>query len=221
MRISLMAGALTACLCYCAAMAQPPLESDRDKTIYALGVALGGNVQPFALSEQELEIVQAGLLDGALGRELAVDMQIYGPQIQEMANEVMQESLAAEKKASGDYMYELAQQPGAERSTSGLVYIPVTAGTGPSPVETDSVRVHYHGTLRDGTVFDSSVERGEPVSFELTGVIPCWTEGLQRMRVGGKSKLACPSDLAYGDRGTGPIPGGAALLFEVELLGIE
>jgi FKBP-type peptidyl-prolyl cis-trans isomerase FkpA len=83
------------------------------------------------------------------------------------------------------------------------------------------VSVHYHGTLRDGTVFDSSVDRGEPISFSLAGVIPCWTEGVQKMQVGGKAKLVCPSDIAYGDAGQGPIPGGATLVFEVELLGIE
>jgi FKBP-type peptidyl-prolyl cis-trans isomerase FkpA len=102
-----------------------------------------------------------------------------------------------------------------------MVYIPVAAGTGASPKATDTVNVHYHGTLRDGTVFDSSVERGEPISFPLNGVIACWTEGLQKMKVGGKAKLVCPSDTAYGDAGQGPIPGGAALVFEVELLGIE
>jgi FKBP-type peptidyl-prolyl cis-trans isomerase FkpA len=81
--------------------------------------------------------------------------------------------------------------------------------------------VHYHGTLRDGTVFDSSVDRGEPISFPLSGVISCWTEGVQKIKVGGKSKLVCPSETAYGDQGSGSIPGGAALAFEVELLAIE
>jgi FKBP-type peptidyl-prolyl cis-trans isomerase len=94
-------------------------------------------------------------------------------------------------------------------------------GTGANPAASDTVRVHYHGTLRDGTVFDSSVDRGEPISFPLMGVIPCWTEGVQKIRVGGKAKLGCPAEIAYGESGTGPIPGGATLLFEVELLGIE
>jgi FKBP-type peptidyl-prolyl cis-trans isomerase FkpA len=102
-----------------------------------------------------------------------------------------------------------------------MVYIPISVGTGANPTATDTVRVHYHGTLRDGTVFDSSVDRGESISFPLNGVIPCWTEGVQKMKVGGKAKLVCPSDTAYGDVGQGPIPGGAALVFEVELLGIE
>jgi FKBP-type peptidyl-prolyl cis-trans isomerase FkpA len=103
-----------------------------------------------------------------------------------------------------------------------MVYIPVAAGTGASPKATDTVNVHYHGTLRDGSVFDSSVDRGEPISFPLNGVIPCWTEGLQKMKVGGKAKLVCPSDIAYGDGGRPPqIPGGATLVFEVELLEVK
>ena len=100
------------------------------------------------------------------------------------------------------------------------VYTLITPGTGPSPAATDTVRVHYHGTLPDGRVFDSSVDRGQPASFPLDQVIPCWTEGVQRMRVGEKARLVCPAPLAYGDRGAGPIPPGSPLAFEVELLGI-
>jgi FKBP-type peptidyl-prolyl cis-trans isomerase FkpA len=148
-------------------------------------------------------------------------MAAFGPKVQALATERATARAAVEKEASADYVYEMAQSPGAERSPSGMVFIPVTAGTGASPKATDTVNVHYHGTLRDGTVFDSSVQRGEPISFPLNGVIPCWTEGLQKMKVGGKAKLVCPSDTAYGDAGQGPIPGGAALIFEVELLGIE
>jgi FKBP-type peptidyl-prolyl cis-trans isomerase len=104
---------------------------------------------------------------------------------------------------------------------SGVVIEEMAPGSGDEPQASDTVRVHYHGTLRDGTVFDSSVERGQPASFALNRVIPCWTEGLQKIKVGGKSRLTCPPDTAYGDRGAGPkIPPGAALVFEVELLEI-
>jgi FKBP-type peptidyl-prolyl cis-trans isomerase FkpA len=204
-----------------AATAQTPLESDEDKTLYTLGVMLGQNIRGFGLTAAELEIVAAGVSDAALGNTPKVDVAAFGPRVQALASERNTARAAAEKEASADYVYEMAQSPGAERSASGMVYIPVTAGTGASPKATDTVNVHYHGTLRDGTVFDSSVERGEPISFPLNGVIPCWTEGLQKMKVGGKAKLVCPSDTAYGDAGQGPIPGGAALVFEVELLGIE
>jgi FKBP-type peptidyl-prolyl cis-trans isomerase FkpA len=217
------AAALGLCLsaAAAAALAQPALETDQEKTLYALGVALGDNIRQFDLSAAELATVAAGINDAALGNELKVDMEVYGPKIQELVDDRAATRTTAEKEASAAFVYELAQEAGAERSASGMVYVPVTVGTGASPTATDTVRVHYHGTLRDGTVFDSSVERGEPISFPLNGVIPCWTEGVQKMKVGGKAKLACPSDTAYGDVGQDPIPGGAALLFEVELLAIE
>ncbi len=105
-------------------------------------------------------------------------------------------------------------------SGSGLGYTEIEAGSGASPGPTDTVVVHYHGTFPDGRVFDSSVQRGEPARFPLNRVIPCWTEGLQKMRVGGKAKLVCPPEIAYGARGSGPIPPNATLHFEVELIDI-
>ena len=203
------------------AMAQPALQTEQDKTLYALGLAIGNNVQGFHLTPAELAIVTAGLSDSALGKESKVDIDTYGPKIQALAQARMAVAATAEKKASQAFLDKMAMEKGAEKSDSGVIYIPVTAGTGPNPKPTDTVKVNYHGTLRDGTVFDSSVERGQPISFPLNGVIPCWTEGVQKMKVGGKAKLVCPSDTAYGDGGQGPIPGGAALMFEVELLGIE
>jgi FKBP-type peptidyl-prolyl cis-trans isomerase FkpA len=205
---------------YGATAAAQQLTSEDDKTLYALGVVLGNNVQDFNLTEAELALVAAGVKDGALGAEYKVDMEAYGPKIQEFASARASAGAAAEKEASAAFLAKMAKEPGAERSASGVIYIPETVGTGPSPTPDDTVRVHYHGTLRDGTVFDSSVDRGEPISFPLSGVIPCWTEGVQKMKVGGKAKLVCPSDTAYGDRGTGPIKPGAALMFEVQLLGI-
>ncbi|MFQ5350045.1 MAG: FKBP-type peptidyl-prolyl cis-trans isomerase, partial [Thermoanaerobaculia bacterium] len=125
-----------------------------------------------------------------------------------------------EKAKSADFVKQVAAEAGAVTTESGLVITEITAGTGASPQAGDKVRVHYHGRLRDGTVFDSSVDRGAPAEFALNQVIPCWTEGVQRMKVGGKSRLVCPSDIAYGDQGRPGIPGGAALDFEVELLAI-
>jgi FKBP-type peptidyl-prolyl cis-trans isomerase FkpA len=114
-----------------------------------------------------------------------------------------------------------AAEPGAVVSDSGLVYRSLHAGSGPRPLATDTVRVHYRGTLPDGREFDSSYSRGQPATFPLNRVIPCWTEGLQRMQVGGKARLTCPPGIAYGDRGAGGvIPPGATLHFEVELLGV-
>lgn len=135
-----------------------------------------------------------------------------------------QESTGAPDPGSTDSKAALdkaAAEPGAIRTPSGLVYRELTAGTGESPKATDRVTVHYRGTLVNGTEFDSSYKRNEPAQFALNQVIPCWTEGVQRMKVGGKSRLVCPANLAYGDHGAPPtIPGGATLIFEVELLTI-
>jgi FKBP-type peptidyl-prolyl cis-trans isomerase FkpA len=116
-----------------------------------------------------------------------------------------------------------AAEQGAVKTGTGMVYRSLKDGTGPSPKETDVVRVHYRGTFPDGKEFDSSIARGQPAEFPLNRVIKCWTEGVQKMKVGGKAKLTCPANVAYGERGTpgGPIPPNATLVFEVELLGIK
>jgi FKBP-type peptidyl-prolyl cis-trans isomerase FkpA len=115
-----------------------------------------------------------------------------------------------------------AKEPGAMVTASGLVFRSLKDGTGPSPKATDVVKVHYRGTFPDGKEFDSSYSRNAPTEFPLDRVIKCWTEGVQRMKVGGKAKLTCPAAIAYGARGTpgGPIPPNATLLFEVELLSV-
>ena len=115
-----------------------------------------------------------------------------------------------------------AKEAGAQVTKSGLVYRSLKDGAGSSPAATDKVKVHYKGSFPDGTEFDSSYKRGEPTEFPLNGVIPCWTEGVQLMKTGGKAKLTCPSSIAYGQRGAGGvIPPNATLVFEVELLGIN
>jgi len=120
-----------------------------------------------------------------------------------------------------DYLESAAAEPGAQKTASGLVYRELKPGTGASPKATDTVRVHYRGTLTDGTEFDSSYKRNEPAEFPLNAVIPAWTEGVQKMKIGGKAQLVCPAHIAYGARGAPPvIPGGATLVFEIELLGI-
>jgi FKBP-type peptidyl-prolyl cis-trans isomerase FkpA len=122
---------------------------------------------------------------------------------------------------SQSYLDKAAGQPGAIKTASGMIYRELKPGTGPSPTATDTVKVNYRGTLEDGTEFDSSYKRNEPISFPLNQVIPCWTEGVQKMKVGGKSQLVCPANIAYGEEGRPPvIPGGATLNFEIELLGI-
>ncbi|HEY8518843.1 MAG TPA: FKBP-type peptidyl-prolyl cis-trans isomerase [Gammaproteobacteria bacterium] len=231
-RRSLAAALLLAAQVTTANGQQPALDSEHDKTLYALGQAIGENlsdsIAPFELTEEETALVLAGIGDAMRGRESRVDVAAYLPRVQALAQERAAAAerreaaaAAAEKEAARPFLEQMAREPGAQRTASGLIFIPITAGTGASPSATDIVNVHYHGTLRDGTVFDSSVDRGQPISFPLDGVIPCWTEGVQMMKVGGKAKLVCPADIAYGDRAVGTIPAGATLVFEVELLGIE
>jgi FKBP-type peptidyl-prolyl cis-trans isomerase FkpA len=124
--------------------------------------------------------------------------------------------------AAADPLKSAAAEPGAVVTASGLVFRSLKEGDGPMPSATDIVRVHYRGSFPDGKEFDSSHSRGRPAEFPLDRVIKCWTEGVQRIKVGGKARLTCPSDIAYGARGTpgGPIPPNAVLQFEVELLGL-
>ena len=200
----------------------PALQTDEQKTLYALGVAVSRGLMPFNLTEKDMPFVQQGLADGVLNHDKKVDLTTYGAKLDQLRQTRSAASAAGEKKASETFLAKAASAPGAVKTSSGLVYTEIKPGSGPSPTATDKVKVHYTGTLTDGTVFDSSVQRGQPASFPLNGVIKCWTEGLQKMKVGGKSKLVCPSDIAYGDDGRPPaIKPGATLVFEVELLEIE
>ena len=204
-----------------AGAAGPEVKSDDQKTLYALGIVLSRNLASFNLSAADLEQVQAGLSDGVLHKEPRVDLQTYGPKIQGLQATRATAMAAGEKKAGQAFADKAAVEKGASRTASGLVISSLKAGTGASPRPTDTVKVHYHGTLIDGTVFDSSLKNGEPATMPLNRVIKCWTEGLQQMKVGGKSRLVCPAELAYGDRGAPPmIRPGATLVFEVELLDI-
>jgi len=205
----------------CNPQAEVKLETEDQKTVYALGLTLAGSLAAFGLSEEELEFFIAGVKDGALKRTPKVNAADYRGKIQALQRSRMEMLAALEKGAAKTFLDQEAAQEGALRTDSGLIYRELEPGTGESPGRTDTVRVHYHGTLRDGTVFDSSVNRGTPFTTKLTGVIPCWTEGVQRMRVGGKSRLVCPADIAYGDRGSGrQIKPGAAIAFDVELIDI-
>jgi FKBP-type peptidyl-prolyl cis-trans isomerase FkpA len=197
-------------------------QTEGQKTAYALGVMVGRNLTPLNLSPEELEMVERGLEDAARGKEPKVDLQAYGPKIQELAQNRALANALAEKEKSRTFLEQAAAEEGAVKLPSGLVIKTLEAGAGKTPKPNDVVKVHYQGTLTDGSEFDSSRKRGQPAEFPLDGVIACWTEGLQKMKVGGKARLVCPSDIAYGDQGRPPvIPGGATLVFEVELLEIK
>ena len=197
------------------------LESDSDKEIYALGLSVARNLSIFNLSESELQTLEAGISDGVLNKPPKVDLSTYGPKLQDLARTRSTQMAEAEKKASEDFLSKAAAESGAVKTSSGLIYTEIAPGEGPSPTADSIVKVNYKGTLRDGSVFDSSYDRKTPATFTVKQVIPCWTEGLQKMKVGGKAKLVCPSSIAYGDRGMpGAIKPGAVLTFDVELLEI-
>ena len=196
-------------------------KTEEEKTLYAIGLALSQTVNDFSLSEGELEQVKSGLTDGVLKRPAKVELQTYMPKIQQLAQARAATVADKEKKSGATFLAKAAAEPGAKKTESGAIVIPIKEGTGAKPAATDKVTVHYHGTLVDGTVFDSSVDRGTPATFPLNGVIKCWTEGVQLIKVGGKARLVCPAGIAYGDRGSPPkIKPGATLIFEVELVDI-
>lgn len=197
------------------------LASDEQKALYALGVAISQSLSDFALSESELEIVKSGLSDGILKRPLKVEAQTVKTKVQQLVQARAAIVAEKEKKGSAAFLAKAAAEPGARKTASGAIVTTLKEGNGPSPKAADTVKVHYQGTLVDGTVFDSSIQRGQPATFPLANVIKCWTEGVQEIKVGGKSRLVCPAGIAYGDRGSPPtIRPGATLVFEVELLEI-
>jgi FKBP-type peptidyl-prolyl cis-trans isomerase len=213
--------ALTLALVYPALAADP--TTDEQKAFYALGVGISKQlVQLQPLTPEEVNFIASGLTDSLTGKPLKAEPEAMGNKIKEIAQARMKVASEAEKKKGQDFLEKAGKEKGAKKTESGLVYSEITPGTGEQPKATDTVKVNYRGTLTDGTEFDSSYKRNQPATFPLSGVIKCWTEGLQLMKVGGKSKLVCPSDIAYGDRGSPPtIKPGSTLVFEVELLSIE
>jgi FKBP-type peptidyl-prolyl cis-trans isomerase FkpA len=196
-----------------------PPKTEDEKTFYAVGLIVAKQLGVFNLSAAELERVKQGLSDGATGAKPLVEVADYNSKVQEMA--------IARRKAQGDklalagkeFLEKAAKEKGAVKTESGMVYLSLKEGTGESPKATDTVKVHYVGTLPDGREFDSSYKRNKPIDFKLDAVIKCWTEGVLKMKPGGKAKLVCPSSLAYGENGAGEmILPGATLVFEVELL---
>jgi FKBP-type peptidyl-prolyl cis-trans isomerase FkpA len=197
------------------------LDTDDKKAIYAMGLMVASQMGQLGLSAEELEILKAGLTDGVNGTEPKVVLEDYIPKIQELAQARFTAAAEKEQTEADAFLAAEAAKDGVTKLDSGVLVSTLQEGTGANPTAADTVKVHYKGTLRNGDVFDSSIDRGEPAEFPLGQVIPCWTEGMQQIKVGGKARLVCPPDKAYGSRGAPPkIPANAALIFEVELLEI-
>lgn len=205
----------------CAQAAQQGPKTEDEKALYNLGVMLSGQIKSFNFTDKELELVKAGLAAGAQDKASTEDLEKYVPKLQELQKARMADAATKSKAAGAAYLAKVAAEPGVVKTDSGLVYKQVKEGTGAQPSAADRVKVHYEGRFVDGKVFDSSIKRNEPATFPLNGVIPCWTEAVQRMKVGGKAMIVCPPNLAYGDEGRPPqMPGGATLVFDVELLDV-
>ena len=209
------------CLLTTPLFAAEPIKTDEQKTVYAIGLFVGRQLSVFNLGPAEIELVKQGLNDSLAKSSPVVELESYEQKIQDFALKRRDEQSAKIAAADRKFLEKAALEKGAVKSDSGLIYFSVKEGSGVSPQATDTVVVNYRGTLTDGKEFDSSYARNEPLEIQVEGVIPCWAEGLQKMKVGGRAKLLCPSELAYGDEGAGEIPPGAALVFEVELLSIK
>jgi FKBP-type peptidyl-prolyl cis-trans isomerase FkpA/FKBP-type peptidyl-prolyl cis-trans isomerase FklB len=200
--------------------AAPEPTTDEQKALYALGLAINQSLGNFTLSESEFELVKSGITDGFFKRP-KVDLQTFGLKISELQQARALVVAEAEKKVGAAFLAKAAAESGAKKTESGAILTTIKEGKGATPKVTDMVKVRYLGTLIDGTVFDSSAKLGEPAMIRVNEMSKCWVEGIQQIKVGGKSRLVCPSNLAYRDKGLPPlIKPGATLVFEIELLEI-
>ena len=202
-----------------------PLKTADDKTLYLLAYATARGWDVFNLSKAEQENMKKGIADAMAGNKplvpMPVPMQELLPRIKALAEVRAPLAAAARAKKDQPFIEKMAKEKGAQTFPDGLVYISITEGTGAQPKATEVAKVQYRGTLADGTEFDSSYRRGQPAELQLDHVIPCWSEGVMKMKVGGKAKFVCPSSIGYKEKPPGGIPAGAALVFEVELLEVK
>jgi FKBP-type peptidyl-prolyl cis-trans isomerase len=202
-------------------------KTDDEKAIYGMGAIVADRFgfQTFALTDKEFAMLKAGLEDGANGKSKInqEELEKLLPKIQEFATKRAEAGAAKAKEEGVAYLAKAEKEAGAQKLPSGVIVKITKEGTGAQPVAADTVKVNYEGKLISGKVFDSSTKNGEtkPIEFPLAGVIPCWSEGMQTLKVGATAQLTCPSDLAYGPQGHPPeIPGNSTLIFNVELLEI-
>lgn len=224
--LAIGSAALTARAAPAGSALQPEARSQstagaQPQDFYALGVLLSHNLDLFDLSEREFKQVLSGVADGYHHRAHLTDQQAALAHLMTLQNERQVRVVQREQAAGAAFIAKVAALSNARKTASGLVYLPIAEGAGATPRLRDRIKVQYTGKLIDGTVFDSTTERGEGASFAMTGVIPCWKEALQLMKAGGRARVLCPPELAYGDRGSPPIiRPGATLDFQIELLDV-
>jgi len=197
------------------------LKTEEQKTLYGLGLVIARQMEVFQLSAKELQIVKQGIYDGVKGRKPKVDFAVYSRKSVEMGQarrDAHGKLLAAKTPA---FMEAAADEDGAIKSASGVIYLSLREGEGASPVETDKVKFHHRATLIDGREVESSYKSGEPDSGILKESLPCLTEAIKLMKPGGMARIVCPPETAFAKEGAGVIPPNAALVFEVELLEVS
>jgi FKBP-type peptidyl-prolyl cis-trans isomerase FklB len=198
------------------------INTTNDKLSYAIGTSIAGNIKSQGIDTLNIKLLTKAFEDVYAGNKPLLTPEEAGAFLNQYFGELQKAKLNKNKIAGEKFLEDNKKKPGIVTLPSGLQYQVITEGTGPIPTATDKVKTHYHGTLIDGTVFDSSVQRGEPASFPVNGVIQGWQEALQLMKVGSKWKLFVPANLAYGERGAGEKIGpNTALIFDVELISIE
>lgn len=198
-------------------------DASSDKVLYSLGYLLGNNLknQLILNGDDDFKAISQGLRDSLLARNPQTDLNTYKPLIAKKYQDDAAKLSEKRKAAQNKFLEEVKKDPKSKVLSNGAVIQITKKGSGSAPKSSSMVKVHYEGTLADGTVFDSSIQRGTPAEFPLNGVIPCWTIGLQEMQKGAKAKLYCPSETAYGDKQAGIIPPDSLLVFNVELLDIK
>jgi FKBP-type peptidyl-prolyl cis-trans isomerase FklB len=197
------------------------LNTEMEKVSYSLGVNVAKSVKSQGLESIDSDAIAKAFKDVFEGNTLEISEEEANIVLQDYFGKLANEKQKVNVEAGQKFLDENAKRDGVVTTATGLQYEVLKEGSGDSPKETDNVTVHYHGTLIDGTVFDSSVDRGQPATFPVNGVIPGWVEALQLMNAGAKYKLFIPSNLAYGERGAGGAIGpNATLVFEVELISI-
>jgi FKBP-type peptidyl-prolyl cis-trans isomerase FkpA/FKBP-type peptidyl-prolyl cis-trans isomerase FklB len=220
MRLIVFCSATMLCLGTTAVFAgAPEPTTDEQKIFYAMGLTISQSIESFGLNESDLELVKAGISDGVLNKTPKVDLQTYGPKIQQLQQARASIIAEGEKKLGAAFLAKASSEPGAKKTESGALITTIKEGKGATPKRTDTVKVHYNGTLIDGTVFDSTLKKSEPTTLIVSEMSKCWTEGILQMKAGGKSRLICPSNLAYRDKGLAPlIKPGATLVFDIDLV---
>jgi len=203
------------------AVQQPSLKNLSDSASYAIGISVASFYKQQGITSLNTSLVSKAINDILSGKKALMDDEAASMCVNKLLTNVQETKSKPTIEAGKNFLSKNAERPSVKTTASGLQYEVVSEGTGIKPLAVDSVTVNYKGTLIDGTEFDNSYSRGEPITFPLNRVIAGWTEGLQLMSVGSKYKLFIPSTLAYGSNDQGPIPGGSTLIFEVELLDVK